>query len=59
MYRFRAGIHLLVTDVECVEFVQNRQDLWRFRPYFTCVGSIFTRGGQSHSSSLDRLGCVS
>ena len=31
---FRAGIHLLVTDIECAEFAQNRRDLWRFRPIF-------------------------
>ena len=56
---FRVGIHLVVTDTECVEFAKNRSGLGRFRPYFTRVGSIFTRGGQFHFSSLDRLGCVS
>ena len=54
----RAGIHLFVTEIECAQFAQNRRDLWRFRTYFTRVGSIFTRGGRFHSSSFDRLGCV-
>ena len=30
MSKFRAGTHLLVTDIKCVEFAQNQRDLCRF-----------------------------
>ena len=30
MQSFRAGIQVVITDVEGVEFAQNRRDLWCF-----------------------------